>query len=684
MRVLIAGSSKTGSTALAYRLKAALTDHQLYFEPYPLSSVPRSDQKAIVKFLLGIDPSALDDYDRCVLLVRHPFDIIVSQTLFLANGRIEFLTDALPLACLRILHQIEERQAGIGLRTIWENCTPATERRRAISGGFRAVCAIHRAAPEHLYVFRYEELCSGKFDGLSAYLGVSLVTEDAIQPLNAHVARTRGIGDWKNWLDEEDVGYFRAIPDVAAYAETFGYDLSFDPGCERNPEPKTGSEYFSKIVDLTRMIYGAPRIDPSNPMPAAGAPAYLAAADSLDRRDDEAAFAHAVTAVCQAPNRAGYFNMLAACCYRRGKIEAARAATHAAIALDPSLPFSWSLLAGCHARAGEMAEALDALARCTSLAPPGILARFGVATRLFDNCAATGNWAYAEDALRRLIASSRSPEYRTLLAETLSALGRHPEALAEIDAAIANGDASLRAHRHRARALSTLGRWREALASLDAALSIAADDAASRALLGDILNPILVTLDDRDDDLPEETIAVLSEAAARRPSEPQYHLMLGRIYKKAHLWQPAEAAFRQAIACGAEPAAHAFLTEVLLELGRPADALVEIDAAGAEGDAVADLHSLPGVALIRLGSLPAAQGETREARPIEPAHPANQRVLTAITQQTAAEPSAANWARMRQQIEAVSKAMRFSLPALTRKAGGHRSCRRGRNGADAR
>jgi tetratricopeptide (TPR) repeat protein len=491
MRVLIAGSSKTGSTALAYRLIAALPDHALYFEPSHLDAVPRSSTKVVTKFVRSIDPQLADEYDRCILLVRHPFDIIASQTFFFPNSRYEFLDDELSHNCLDVIQQIEKGHRQVGFGKIWETCRPKLSvHLSAISDGLRAVCYLYDAAARTFLLFRYEDMCSSRFEDLNGYLGIDLSAEGGQPAEHRHVARTKGVGDWKNWFNETDVSFFKSISGVAAYADAFGYDLTFDPQHQPDPNPKTGSQYFCNAIDLTRMLWGAPRFDPSRPADPIAGKSYVAAVASFDQKHYEIALGHAIAAVCEAPNRVAYFNLLAACCYRCEMIDAARAAAQAAIALDASLPFSWSLLAGCYAQSNDMQAALDAIERCGSLAPPWIKSRFGYARRLVDFCGAVGNWMLAEEPLRRMIAEdSHNSGYYTLLAEVLWRLSRNREALAAAERALATGDRSVHLHRLRASVLLAFGLTEEARASVDEALLADPKDQASLVLLREILGP---------------------------------------------------------------------------------------------------------------------------------------------------------------------------------------------------
>ena len=486
--MLIAGSSKTGSTALAYRLKAALPDHALYFEPSHLDAVPRAAHNVITKFIRGIDPLVLDQYDHHILLIRNPFDIIVSQTFFLPTDRHEFLDDELSHNCLGIIDQIEKGQRQVGFSEIWEACRlKLSVHLQAISDELSAVQHIYDTAGDRFLLFRYEDMCSGRMEELSCYLTTNLSEEGKLPFEHSHVVRTKGVGDWKNWFNEMDVSYFKNMSEVTTYADTFGYDVSFDPLYQPNPNPKLGSQYFCSAIDLTRMLWGAPCFDPTRAADRIAGKSYAEAVASFYQRHDDTALQHAIAAVCEAPDRPAYLNLLAASCYRRNMFDAAQAAAQAAIALDPTLPLSWSLLAGCYARSNDMQAALDAMERC-SLAPARVKSRFGYAKRLVDYCRTMENWVLAEELLRRLIAEdSGDADSHVLLAEVLSQLSRNSEALAETDLALAMGACGVHLHRLRASVLLAFGLTEEALTSAEEALLMDPEDQASQALLTEIL-----------------------------------------------------------------------------------------------------------------------------------------------------------------------------------------------------
>ena len=87
---------------------------------------------------------------------------------------------------------------------------------------------LHRVQHEYIAAFspyraRYEDLLDGGWDGLESYLELELSVSAEVPEEYSRVVRSRGYGDWRHWLNEEDVTYINA--NWGSAITSLGYEL---------------------------------------------------------------------------------------------------------------------------------------------------------------------------------------------------------------------------------------------------------------------------------------------------------------------------------------------------------------------------------------------------------------------------------------------------------------------------
>jgi hypothetical protein len=99
------------------------------------------------------------------------------------------------------------------------------------------------------FLFKYEDMIDGNFDGLNDYLGFIVKNEAEVPESTgkAKVARKKAYGDWRNWFTEEDTQVFK--PAYLPYLEAVGYDGN-DWVVSAQPviEPEFSSIYMKRLV----------------------------------------------------------------------------------------------------------------------------------------------------------------------------------------------------------------------------------------------------------------------------------------------------------------------------------------------------------------------------------------------------------------------------------------------------
>jgi hypothetical protein len=235
------------------RLKQALNaDLATYFEPDQedviesiLSLQGVSD--TLTKVLIGRvtkETRCLIEFDKHVLIYRDPRDQFVSMLLYLfydfqlsgdqANYDICF-------AALRRKQLDPQGESAIGLYN------------QVASSVGRASVAVfdnlHMIQKEYIDTFgshlaRYEDLLDGNWGPLEAYLNLNLSQDAEVPTEYSRVVRSKGYGDWRNWLNEEDMEYVDSH--WRASIEFMGYELE-DVRPDAVISPETSVEYVSQF-----------------------------------------------------------------------------------------------------------------------------------------------------------------------------------------------------------------------------------------------------------------------------------------------------------------------------------------------------------------------------------------------------------------------------------------------------
>jgi len=100
------------------------------------------------------------------------------------------------------------------------------------------------------FIFKYEDMVTGKFDTINRYLGFELKSEAEVPKGTGKdkVIRKKAFGDWRHWFTEEDVALFK--PAYLPYMEAVGYNCD-DWALAPAPliEPQFSSVYVKNLAD---------------------------------------------------------------------------------------------------------------------------------------------------------------------------------------------------------------------------------------------------------------------------------------------------------------------------------------------------------------------------------------------------------------------------------------------------
>jgi len=267
MKIFILGVGKSGTTALLYKVAGGLPNCQAFSGGMPGKYVGNYEN-AVYKhtyeerkgksFDLYREHLEKEAYDRKIWMARDPRDSAVSRMLYRWHkgygGR-----KAQYRAHLDLVLQKEKdpksipfyeicRYSGHGSWPRSKQDVVEEERLR-----YQHMSEFVRELGDEWFLFKYEDMVAGNFNGLNEYLGFA-VQEDTEIPQStgkAKVIRKKATGDWRHWFTPEDVELFK--PAYLPYMELIGYDCE---DWELNPNPTIEPEYSSQYMQrLPRRKY---------------------------------------------------------------------------------------------------------------------------------------------------------------------------------------------------------------------------------------------------------------------------------------------------------------------------------------------------------------------------------------------------------------------------------------------
>ncbi len=262
--ILILGAAKSGTTALFYAIRNALTAcHGLKvkggFEPRDSETVETylktDDEVHLVKALLGPSSRWNKDitpwFDKKIIIYRDPRDNIVSRIVFMLTKFVHPSEKEKVAELVAVYQQKERDPESISILGMVRRISAIVDRRKmpeSLRANALLPAAMAREHSSSYFMMPYEDLVTGRFEALGAYLGLDIDPSFEVEGKHSFVTRTKGSGDWKNWFLQEDIDFF-----VTPVADDFRL-LGFDPDETANETkviPAAGcSEYVLRQFDF--------------------------------------------------------------------------------------------------------------------------------------------------------------------------------------------------------------------------------------------------------------------------------------------------------------------------------------------------------------------------------------------------------------------------------------------------
>jgi hypothetical protein len=248
--VLIAGPAKSGTTALFYKLKAAMPpETRCLFEPrkFDPSRVAKARDVLAKVILANTDMESFNSFTKKILLVRDPRDRIVSGCLYRVYNRPEFCSDENKVAeFVAKLREKETAPRSVSMLELIALCKRLGPPNNSRDPSKNSLVEFHRDNPDY-FIFRYEDLVLGHFGSLSQYLGIRLSSETAQVPeALSRVGRSKDRGQWRHWFTPEDIEHFRPL--LKPLMDCFGYEDDWTLAANPVIAPEHASSYLLRLV----------------------------------------------------------------------------------------------------------------------------------------------------------------------------------------------------------------------------------------------------------------------------------------------------------------------------------------------------------------------------------------------------------------------------------------------------
>lgn len=196
------------------------------FEPKTLHRVPRGESVVVKKLIDHLDSDEYEvvgTYDRRLLIVRDPRDVIVSRMLYRIRD-MDLPKKAVHLGhWLAIIRSKQERPRRISMLQMdgFLRRTPGgKEILSYVVYSYERLQSIMESLPP-VHIVRYEDFVEGHVASSEAYLGLTIDHAVRVDADLSRVSRTHSSGDWRNWFTRSDIAWSNR--ELGRTLRAFGY-----------------------------------------------------------------------------------------------------------------------------------------------------------------------------------------------------------------------------------------------------------------------------------------------------------------------------------------------------------------------------------------------------------------------------------------------------------------------------
>ncbi|PJF41599.1 MAG: hypothetical protein D6737_06935 [Chloroflexi bacterium] len=260
-KIVIFGQYKTGTTALFYKIKQSLPQGRLrtLFEPDRFVPQSNDDAKIILaKVIVGagghVQYDAFLDFDKQIYLIRDPRDWLISGLLFILQQAENIYTNHKTTQhVLSLLRQKETDPKSLSVKRLmqeifWLGYGRTLQEQTEWIVRHHAWLTVFENRLQDAYWLKYESFVDDELEALRTYLGFELQPGTATieAPAHQHVIRTRTYGNWRNWLVDDDVEYFKPL--FQEYLRRHNYEQDWTLNIVQEISPAHCSQYVERII----------------------------------------------------------------------------------------------------------------------------------------------------------------------------------------------------------------------------------------------------------------------------------------------------------------------------------------------------------------------------------------------------------------------------------------------------
>jgi hypothetical protein len=264
LNYLIAGLAKSGTTILFSRLQQAIDPvPATYFEPDTDEQLQgalnqETAPHTLTKVLIGRVTShteLLGQFDRHILIYRDPRDQFISMLLYLFyDFQVSGDHRSYSLAKQALERKVKD-PAGHATIELYNLLADLVGR-----APFAVFSNLHREQQAYIDAFfphllRYEDFVDGKLATAEQYVGLSLGNDAHVPDIYSRVARSKAYGDWRHWLNEQDLNYINKA--WGSTIQSLGYSLQSHPG-KLSIQSATSLDYISQFDPSRRQAGTVP------------------------------------------------------------------------------------------------------------------------------------------------------------------------------------------------------------------------------------------------------------------------------------------------------------------------------------------------------------------------------------------------------------------------------------------
>jgi hypothetical protein len=258
MKTLIVGISRSGTSALYFKLKQALPDSTwcLYEPPRFDPSDPGGSPNVLAKILIGppsdFDYTSFREFDKKIMIVRDPRDNIVSQLLYAPCATESLRRDKAKIAVfIKALLSKEAAPRSISVLDLFDMFFHLIGRQEWLcqSSALYEIALDFHHSNDDFIIYKYEDFIAGRHAVIEKYLDLALPGgEVEVAAQYEHVVRTKAANNWQNWFTADDVDHFR--PRLSSFMRAYNYPDEWTLAAEPRIKPEHGSEFVRRSIAI--------------------------------------------------------------------------------------------------------------------------------------------------------------------------------------------------------------------------------------------------------------------------------------------------------------------------------------------------------------------------------------------------------------------------------------------------